>query len=224
MARRAVALACAAALVAAAAAGEARAHEQCLHTVLTSNGTPYSACASARRPHVPDQTCIARADPSAAPPPPPPPVPPYRSAVNWQTRVMYASYLRAAARSDGLMRAFTRVLHRSTDDELVHEVPTWRVEPLHADCDDYCVYPVADRAAAVSSWLHTDDAATCSHLMLVETDYLYARPITTADLPTPGKGRGFKVRARLSARIMRRRTFVSTCALRLGPAIRACAH
>ena len=137
---------------------------------------------------------------------------------------MYASYLRAAARSDGLMRAFTRVLHRSTDDELVHEVPTWRVEPLHADCDDYCVYPVADRAAAVSSWLHTDDAATCSHLMLVETDYLYARPITTADLPTPGKGRGFKVRACLSARILRRRTFASTCALRLGPAIRVCAH
>lgn len=134
------------------AAAAASSTRRCVHTVLTSNGTPY---------------------------------------MNWQTRVMYASYKQAAARSEGLMAAFTRVLHRVTPDELMTEVPTWRVDPLHVDCDEYCPYPVADRAAAVALWLHEAESATCEYLMLVETDYLYARPLREADLPAPGRGRAF---------------------------------
>ena len=49
--------------------------------------------------------------------------------MNWQTRVLYANYKKAAAESpEGLLCGFTRVLHRTSDDELMHEVPTKRHE------------------------------------------------------------------------------------------------
>lgn len=51
---------------------------------------------------------LTGAKPRALPPLPRPP----------QSRVMYATYLKVAG---GPMKAFTRVLHRHTDDELMHE-------------------------------------------------------------------------------------------------------
>jgi hypothetical protein len=92
------------------------------------------------------------------------------SYMNWQTRVMYATYLAVAAGDPGgvLARgAFTRVLHRSTDDELMAEVPTLRFTPAHVNCDVYCSFPVADRAPALVQWSRTDDAKRCSHFLLV---------------------------------------------------------
>jgi hypothetical protein len=92
------------------------------------------------------------------------------SYMNWQTRVMYATYLAVAAGDPGgvLARgAFTRVLHRSTDDELMTEVPTLRFTPAHVNCDVYCSFPVADRAPALVQWSRTDDAKRCSHFLLV---------------------------------------------------------
>jgi hypothetical protein len=92
------------------------------------------------------------------------------SYMNWQTRVMYATYLAVAARDPGgaLARgAFTRVLHRSTDDELMVEVPTMRFTPAHVNCDVYCSFPVADRAPALVEWSRTDDAQRCTHILLV---------------------------------------------------------
>lgn len=44
---------------------------------------------------------------------------------------------------------FTRILHRTTDDELMNEIPTFRADPLQPDCDEWCEYPVSDRANAV---------------------------------------------------------------------------
>ena len=90
--------------------------------------------------------------------------------MNWQTRVMYATYRALVARDpDGPLArgAFTRVLHRSTDDELMVEVPTMRFTPVHVNCDVYCSFPVADRAPALVEWARTPDAARCSHFLLV---------------------------------------------------------
>lgn len=132
---------------------------------------------------------------------------------------MYATYLKVAG---GHMKAFTRVLHRHTDDELMHEarppsavspipsvpvftprrdggiaavirgrrrfrlvgcsdagtcvcvcvfvllqIPTSRFDPVHINCDEYCSFPVADRAPALVEWMRTDDAKQCTHILLV---------------------------------------------------------
>jgi hypothetical protein len=42
--------------------------------------------------------------------------------LNWQTRIMYQTFLTVQPGSD--MLHFTRLLHRRTDDELMGEVPT----------------------------------------------------------------------------------------------------
>ena len=117
------------------------------------------------------------------------------SYMNWQTRVMYATW-QAAARAEApgsgrIMTAFTRVLHRSTDDELMQEVPTWRVDPLRPSCDTYCDFPVADRAAALAEWALSPDSQRCSHVMMVETDYLFVRPLPPSILPSAGHAVGF---------------------------------
>lgn len=114
--------------------------------------------------------------------------------MNWQTRVMYATYLAAAASEpDGMLArgAFTRVLHRSTDDELMQEVPTQRFTPVHVNCDVYCSFPVADRAPALVEWAATPDAQRCSHVLLVETDHLFVKPLPETLLPPAGRALGF---------------------------------
>ena len=114
--------------------------------------------------------------------------------MNWQTRVFYATYQRVLADDPGGVMArgaFTRVLHRSTDDELMHEVPTWRVTPVHVNCDVYCSFPVADRAPALLEWAGTEESRRCSHIMLVETDYVFVHPLTASVLPPPGRALGF---------------------------------
>lgn len=114
--------------------------------------------------------------------------------MNWQTRVFYATYKRVVAQDlGGVMArgAFTRVLHRSTDDELMQEVPTWRITPVHVNCDVYCSFPVADRAPALLEWLRTPDSQRCSHILLVETDYVFIRPLPASILPARGRALGF---------------------------------
>lgn len=64
-----------------------------IHTLLTSNGSPYT---------------------------------------NYQTLALYGSYRRVQRMPGGdKMVAFTRILHRTADDELSRVVPTHRVQPLH---------------------------------------------------------------------------------------------
>ncbi len=114
--------------------------------------------------------------------------------MNWQTRVMYATYRGVVARDPGgpmARGAFTRVLHRSTDDELMVEVPTQRFTPVHVNCDVYCSFPVADRAPALLEWSRTPDALRCSHILLVETDYVFVKPLPASALPAEGTAMAF---------------------------------
>ena len=55
--------------------------------------------------------------------------------LNWQTRIMYRTFQKVQPGSD--MLHFTRLLHRRSDDELMAEVPTVRVDSLHAACDKW---------------------------------------------------------------------------------------
>ena len=72
--------------------------------------------------------------------------------------IMYRTYQTHAAEPGSILKAFTRVLHRGKDDELMHEVPTMRFDPNQEKCDRWCDYPVADRSLAVAQWSRTTDA------------------------------------------------------------------
>ena len=111
--------------------------------------------------------------------------------MNWQTRVLYASYKRTAQEPDSLFKAFTRVLHRTSDDELMHEVPTRRFDPLQPDCDVWCEYPVADRSKALEQWLQTPDAKRLEHILIIETDYVFIAPPKLSPLPAKGHAVSF---------------------------------
>lgn len=70
--------------------------------------------------------------------------------LNYQTLALYGSF-RLAQRQPGgdKLVAFTRILHRTADDELSPHVPTVRVQPMRAACDRQCDYVQADRPNAV---------------------------------------------------------------------------
>lgn len=103
--------------------------------------------------------------------------------MNWQTRVFYRSFLKVQNEEGCALAAFTRVLHRTTDDELVHEIPTQRFDPLHPDCDVWCSYPVADRANAIQQWLATPASKRHEYVLVGETDYVFMRPLKVHSLP-----------------------------------------
>ena len=95
--------------------------------------------------------------------------------MNWQTRVFYQTWLEAAKEPGSPLAHFTRILHRTRDDELVREIPTVRVDPTHPECDNGCDYAVKDRARAIARWAATPDARRCSHVLMAEADYLMTR-------------------------------------------------
>ena len=47
------------------------------------------------------------------------------------------------------------------------QVPTWRANPLHPECDTWCEFPVADRPNAVQQWI---DAAKKDPTMIKVSD------------------------------------------------------
>ena len=100
---------------------------------------------------------------------------------NWQTRMMYRTFLDAQKGSD--MKHFTRLLHRRTDDELMGEVPTVRVDSLHAECDRWCEFPVADRPDAIKKWLATPDSRRGEWILMIEMDYVWKKAVP---MPPPG--------------------------------------
>ena len=112
--------------------------------------------------------------------------------MNWQSRVMYSSYLRHAAEDGSIMKAFTRILHKGREDELMHEIPTMRFNPVQAKCDGWCDYPVADRSKAVEQWLETADSERCSHVVMVETDHIIVKSPSPEILMPRGQAMGFK--------------------------------
>lgn len=102
--------------------------------------------------------------------------------LNFQLRIMYGTYQLAQKMPGGnKMVAFTRILHRQQPDVLMSEIPSWRVEPLHPQCDTWCEFPVADRPNAVQQWV---DAARKNSsliqapwLLMIETDYVWMKPV-----------------------------------------------
>lgn len=89
------------------------------------------------------------------------------------------------------MVAFTRILHRSSDDILSDIIPTFRAEPLHPECDGWCEYPVADRANAVRVFLETakkqPNLIQAPWLYMIESDYVFMKPLP---VPEPQAQRG----------------------------------
>mmetsp|Transcript_4256 Transcript_4256/g.12271 ORF Transcript_4256/g.12271 Transcript_4256/m.12271 type:complete len:438 (-) Transcript_4256:1868-3181(-) len=102
--------------------------------------------------------------------------------LNFQLRIMYGTYKLVQQMPGGeKLVAFTRILHRMKPDVLMDEVPTWRAQPLHPECDTWCEFPVADRPNAVQQWV---DAAKkdpslikAPWLLMIETDYVWMKPV-----------------------------------------------
>ena len=50
------------------------------------------------------------------------------------------------------------------------------MDSLHAACDVWCEFPVADRPDAIKKWLRTSDSRRgAQHYLLIETDYVWRR-------------------------------------------------
>ena len=114
---------------------------------------------------------------------------------NWQTRFTYYSFNRVKDRPGSVLKKFTRILHRSVDDELMDEIPTFRADPGTPECEKWCDFPVNDRPAAVRAWLAHDSAGAgprYRYIMMGEPDYLFIKPITAAHLPPPGEATAFR--------------------------------
>lgn len=99
-------------------------------------------------------------------------------------RIAYASYQRMLAMPGGEHHvAFTRILHRTARDRdvLAEEVPTFRADPLQPDCDDWCPYPVSDRANAVAQYwayaLENDVLEDIDWVYMIESDYVFVKPL-----------------------------------------------
>ncbi|KAL4424219.1 hypothetical protein ABPG75_001520 [Micractinium tetrahymenae] len=107
--------------------------------------------------------------------------------VNWQTLVLYGTFLRAQRMPGGeKMAAFTRILHRVADDALVPGVPTWRVPPVRPECGGGevgrpCKYVVVERPTAVRKFLAAarkqPSLIKAPWMYLIETDFVFVKPI-----------------------------------------------
>jgi hydroxyproline O-arabinosyltransferase len=112
-------------------------------------------------------------------------------SLNWQTRLLAATLaeVREMAYGDRLA-GFTRILHRSVDDALVGDIPTFRATPLNPACDAWCEAPAADRPDAVRQFF---DAARVEHdllaapwIYLIEPDYAWVKPVIVPLAETTG--------------------------------------
>ena len=71
------------------------------------------------------------------------------------------------------------------------EVPTVRIDSLHAACDKWCDFPVADRPNAVNKWLHTADARRGEWIFMIEVRAACSAPCCDAlvECPPPAAAR-----------------------------------
>ncbi|PNH02423.1 hypothetical protein TSOC_011595 [Tetrabaena socialis] len=105
---------------------------------------------------------------------------------DFQSRIMYGTYKLVQQMPGGeRLTGFTRILHRMKPDEVMDEIPTFRADPLHPKCDEWCDFPVADRPNAVKQWI---DAAAKdpgmikgAWVLLLECDYVWMRPVQAPD-------------------------------------------
>ncbi|KAG2487203.1 hypothetical protein HYH03_014177 [Edaphochlamys debaryana] len=105
---------------------------------------------------------------------------------NIQARIMVGTYHMVRKMPGGeRMVALTRILHRTTPDEVMDEIPTFIAQPLQPECDKWCWFPVADRANAVQQWIDAAEKdpslVKAPWLLMLETDYVWMKP-----LPDPG--------------------------------------
>ena len=107
--------------------------------------------------------------------------------MNWQTKILYESYKKVSD-DNALMSMFTRILHSRYDDDLMQYVSTVRIEP---DID-YPYFRVAERANVFRKWVMNSALNTCSHILLVEPDYIFFKqPDPALYLPNHGNAVGF---------------------------------
>ena len=99
-------------------------------------------------------------------------------------RIAYATYNIMRKMPGGEKHvAFTRILHRTDRDKdvLADEIDTFRADPLQPECDDWCDYPVSDRANAMVQFLkasHKNKNMIKGHwLYMVESDYVFMKPL-----------------------------------------------
>lgn len=61
------------------------------------------------------------------------------------------------------------------------QVPTFRANPLHPACDEWCDFPVADRPNAVRQWIEAveqgDEPLGGAWVLMLECDYVMFKPI-----------------------------------------------
>jgi hydroxyproline O-arabinosyltransferase len=89
---------------------------------------------------------------------------------NYQMRIAYATYKLVQAMPGGERHvAFTRILHRTQPDALMDEMPTFRADPLQPACDEWCEYPVSDRANAVRQFFE----AAAKNTSMIKAKWLY---------------------------------------------------
>lgn len=102
---------------------------------------------------------------------------------DYQMRIAYASYRMILELPGGERHtAFTRILHRTDRDKdpLAEEIPTFRADPLQPECDDWCEYPVSDRANAVKQfWKYGQKAEILKEdwFYAIESDYVFMKPL-----------------------------------------------
>jgi hypothetical protein len=105
---------------------------------------------------------------------------------NIQMRIAYATYQLVQAQPGGdRMVGFTRILHRSKPDILMDEIPTFRADPLHPNCDEWCEYPVSDRGDAAVQFFKAaaEDPSMIKApwIYMIESDYVFMRPLAVPD-------------------------------------------
>ena len=113
-------------------------------------------------------------------------------------RIAYASYQLILGLPGGERHtAFTRILHRTARDRdpLADEIPTFRADPLQPECDDWCEYPVSDRANAVKQfWKYGEKAGILKEdwFYAIESDYVFMKPLELPSGPdAKSKAYGF---------------------------------
>lgn len=116
--------------------------------------------------------------------------------LNFQNRIMYGTYKLVQKQPGGeKLVAFTRILHRQKGDVLMDEVPTWRADPLHPECDTWCEFPVADRPNAVQQWINAakkdSTLIKAPWLLMIETDYVWMKPPAAPPAESKALSRGF---------------------------------
>jgi hypothetical protein len=102
--------------------------------------------------------------------------------MTWQTRIAYNSF--KAVRNIG-MRYFVRVLHGA---ERVGDEDSFPFESFTVNSSgiDNHGFPVFERSYALAKWAVTPSAQRCSHVAMIESDYVFLRPFTERMMPSRG--------------------------------------